>query len=447
MKSLLKSYEFNLSVRIVLLFSLLTATAYCLLHQQYQSMLLLLVPFLLLQVVELIRFLNRANIELAQFLEAVQYRDFSVMFNERKASPSVRKLRRAFNTINGTFRGLANEKEAQFQYLQRILEMVNTGILSYDDLGKVVWMNESLKQMLSVPYLKTIQSLGLRNQDLYDTIMQLKPGEQRIVVLRSDQSVLRVVLSSTAFRTSDFYYKLIVFQNVGEALDETEAQAWQKLLRVMTHEIMNSVAPIASLADTLIKRLHTNGEVELPITDLEMGMDAIKKRSEGLMRFADTYRNLSRTAAPLLSKVLVRELFENIYQLLEPTLDKRGIEFDVVLRDPHLSIEADTSLMEQVLINLVLNAMEAVKDRPQALITVEGYVNEFQQKVLTISDNGQGMPPEVLEKIFIPFFTTKPQGSGIGLSFSRQIMFAHRGSIKAQSVEGQGSTFTLVFPV
>lgn len=446
MKSLLKSYEFNLSVRIILLFGLLTGTAYCVLHDKYQSLLILLLPFLLLQVVELIRFLNRANIELAQFLEAVQYRDFSVMFNERKASPSVRKLRRAFNTISGTFRALSNEKEAQYQYLQRILEMVNTGILSYDDMGKVVWMNESLKQMLGVPYLKTIQSLALRNQSLYETILQLKPGEQRIVVLRSEQAILKVVLSSTAFRTSDFYYKLVVFQNVGEALDETEAQAWQKLLRVMTHEIMNSVAPIASLADTLIKRLHTNGEVELPIADLELGMEAIKKRSEGLLRFADTYRNLSRTAAPQVAKVLARELFENIYQLLEPTLEKRNIELDIILKDPHLSVEADASLIEQVLINLLLNAIEAVKDRPDARITLEGFVNEFQQKVLVVSDNGQGMPPEVLEKVFIPFFTTKPQGSGIGLSFSRQIMFAHRGSIKAQSVEHEGSIFTLVFP-
>lgn len=446
MQSFFKSYEFNISLRIILLFSLITATAYCSLTPAYRTFLVLCIPFLVFQVLELIRFLNKANNELTQFLEAVQYRDFSVMFNERKASPSVRKLRRAFNTINGTFRGLSNEKEAQYQYLQRILEMVNTGILSYDDLGKVIWMNESLKQMLNMPYLKTIHSLELRNKELHNTITQLKPGEQRIVLLHSEKAAIRVVLSSTAFRTSEFYYKLIVFQNVGEALDETEAQAWQKLLRVMTHEIMNSVAPIASLADTLKKRLHTIGEVELPISDLELGMETIKKRSEGLLRFADTYRNLSRIAQPTLEEVYVRDLLENVYQLMEPTLAQKGIELDIILKDTNLTIEADTSLIEQVLINLVLNATEAVKEQAEPNIRLAAYLNETQQRVIEITDNGTGMPAEVLEKIFIPFFTTKKNGSGIGLSFSRQIMFSHRGTIKAQSVENQGSVFVLTFP-
>jgi len=257
------------------------------------------------------------------------------------------------------------------------------------------------------------------------------------------------LMTATAFQTSGRIYKLIAFQNVSEALDETESKAWQKLLSVMTHEIMNSVAPISSLAETLKNRLQLSvaGINERPdgLEDLELGIDTIKRRSEGLLKFAETYRNLNKITTPNFKKLYVRDLFENLHQLMQPTLLQKNIELEVILKDPELTVEADSNLVEQVLINLLVNAMEAVKDKTDARIVLSAYATLGNKIVLKVIDNGAGMSPEVMDKIFIPFFSTKKSGSGIGLSLCKQIMMLHKGNVQVQSVEGEGSAFMLQF--
>jgi len=256
------------------------------------------------------------------------------------------------------------------------------------------------------------------------------------------------LLSATAFQTDGKKYKLIAFQNVNEALDETESKAWQKLLSVMTHEIMNSIAPISSLADTLKNRLqsvtHLSNE-EGSIDDLELGIDTIKRRSEGLLKFAETYRNLNKITKPNLRKVYIRDLFESMHHLMQPTLAQKNIEMEIILKDPDLPLEADTNLIEQVLINLVVNAIEAVKERPEPRIVLSAYLSNNKKTVIRVADNGMGMSEEVLDKIFIPFFSTKKHGSGIGLSLCKQIIMLHRGNIQVHSVEGEGTAFLLQF--
>jgi two-component system nitrogen regulation sensor histidine kinase NtrY len=218
---------------------------------------------------------------------------------------------------------------------------------------------------------------------------------------------------------------------------------------VMTHEIMNSVAPISSLADTLKNRL----EKSIPdlsnktgaIDDLEIGIETIKRRSEGLLKFAETYRNLNKISQPNLKKVLVRDLFETLFQLMQPTLDQKNIQLDIVLKEPNLAVEADTSLVEQVLINLLVNAIEAVKDNPEPKIILSADAMQNNKVQLKITDNGAGMTEEVMEKIFIPFFSTKKSGSGIGLSLCKQIMMLHKGNIQVQSKPGRGTAFVLQF--
>jgi len=257
------------------------------------------------------------------------------------------------------------------------------------------------------------------------------------------------LLSATAFQTEEKIYKLIAFQNVNEALDETEAKAWQKLLSVMTHEIMNSVAPISSLADTLKNRLveSMNGmqKENSSIEDLELGIDTIKRRSEGLLKFAETYRNLNKITTLNLQHVYVRDLFENLHQLMQPTLEQKNIEMDIVLKDTGLMLDVDVNLIEQVLINLVVNAMEAVKDAPNPHIILSAYDDIKHKVIIKIADNGAGMSPELMDKIFIPFFSTKKTGSGIGLSLCKQIMMLHKGNVQVQSRENEGTAFYLNF--
>jgi two-component system nitrogen regulation sensor histidine kinase NtrY len=444
-----KRYEWRILLRVFLLFATLSITSFLLVKGWFVYM-LLAVPVIIYQVVELYRFQRKAHDELEQFVESVHYRDFSRYFDVKHAPLEIQTLRKGFNEINTTFKVISKEKETQYQYLQKILELVDTGILSYEGTsGEIVWMNESLKQMLQLPYLKTIHSLQKRDGELYKEILTLKPGDNRIATAHLERSSFKILLSATAFQTEGKIYKLIAFQNVNEALDETESKAWQKLLSVLTHEIMNSVAPISSLADTLKSRLQQSVELlnndSGSIDDLEIGIETIKRRSEGLLKFAETYRNLNKITTLNLKRVYVRDIFENLMQLMQPTLEQKSIEFETILKDTDLALDADTNLLEQVLINLVVNAIEAVRDRPNPRIILSSYLASNRKTVIKVADNGNGIPDEVLDKIFIPFFSTKKSGSGIGLSLCKQIMMLHKGNIQVQSAEGEGTAFLLQF--
>lgn len=444
-----KRFEFKIFIRILFLFITLLVAAYLITGGTFVY-LFLLAPLIIYQLVELYRFHVRTQSELDEFVQAIKYRDFSRYFNVRNAPIELQQLREGFNQITSTFKDISKEKETSFQYLHKILELVDTGIMSFSVVeGTMIWMNESLKKMLQLPFVKTIHSLKTRDEHLYNEIISLKPAESKIAMVHLESRSFKILLSATAFQTEGEKFMLIAFQNINEALDETESRAWQKLLSVMTHEIMNSVAPISSLADTLKNRLeqsmnqidNSHGAVH----DLEIGIETIKRRSESLLKFAETYRNLNKITKPNLKKVYVRDLFENLYQLMEPTLDQKNIEMDIVLKDPGLEVEVDPSLIEQVLINLIVNAKEALKDRPDAKIVLSGLLSSKQKPLIKVADNGTGIEEEILENIFIPFFSTKKTGSGIGLSLCKQIMMLHKGNINVHSVPGEGTVFTLQF--
>lgn len=444
-----KRYEWRILLRVLLMFATLSVASFLLVKGWY-IYLLLIFPVIIYQVFDLYRFHRKTKDELDQFVESVHYRDFSRHFDVKHAPVEVQPLRKGFNEINTTFKVMSKEKETQYQYVQKILELVDTGILSYmEKTGEVVWMNESLKRMLQLPYLKTIHSLSKRDPELYKEIISSRPGENKIATAHPEKSSFKILLSATAFQTEGNIYKLIAFQNVNEALDETESKAWQKLLSVLTHEIMNSVAPISSLAETLKHRLqqsvpalnNDSGSVD----DLELGIETIKRRSDGLLKFAETYRSLNKITKLNLKKIYVRDIFENLLQLMQPTLEQKNIELETILKDTDISLEVDTDLLEQVMINLMLNAIEAVKDKPDPRIILSAYTSTNHKTIIKVADNGNGMPDELLDKIFIPFFSTRKNGSGIGLSLCKQIMMLHKGNIHVQSVEGEGTAFLLQF--
>lgn len=432
-----------------MLFISITLASYLLVSKN-TNYLFLVVPIIIYQLIELYRYHFKGQKELEQFVESIRYRDFSRHFSVKKAPLELRSLRDGFNQITNTFKEISKEKETSFQYLQKILELVDTGILSFNlENGEIIWMNESLKKMLNLPYLKHIHSLVNRDKELYEEVISLKPAESKIAMVHLENRSFKILLSGTAFQTDGNKFMLIAFQNINEALDETESKAWKKLLSVMTHEIMNSVAPISSLADTLKNRLensieHLNNE-NGAVYDLEIGIETIKRRSESLLKFAETYRNLNKVTEPNLKKVYVRDLFENLYQLMEPTLDKKNIEMDIVLKDPNLTVEVDPSLIEQVLINLIVNATEALKDKSDGRIVLSGSLSSKEKPLIKVADNGTGIDENILESIFIPFFSTKKTGSGIGLSLCKQIMMLHKGNIHVHSVAGEGTAFTLQF--
>lgn len=430
------------------MFLVLLLSSFAFVKEWYWIM-VITIPLVLYLIYDYYNYHKKTKAEIEQFVESVHYRDFSRHFDIKSASVDLVPFRAGFNEINSTFKTISKEKETQFLHLKTILEIVDTGIFSYEmESGEVLWMNESLKNMLLIPYLKTVNSLLKRDENLYHTIINLPAGGKTVTKITKNGNSFKVLLSATIFTNETHTYKLIAFQNINEALDEEEAKAWQKLLSVMTHEIMNSVAPISSLAETLKLRISDSvlqdSRNKEALLDIEAGILTIKNRSEGLLKFTETYRNLSKINKINLSEVLVIDLFEPIQQLLTPTIEQLNIEFEVILRNPLLKLKIDAALMEQVLINLLLNAKDAVKDVPHPKISLIAESNN-NETIIKIIDNGIGIPEEIMEKIFIPFFSTKKSGSGIGLSLCKQIMLLHKGNIKVRSVEREGSIFILTF--
>ena len=438
----------NLLGRLMLLLAALAGGGYAALHHAY-GLALVALGALLALVVALARYLTRGQQALLDFTLALKYRDFSRQYPEQPASASLRRLHAAFNQVNATFRELRAEKEAQFQYLQTILALLDTGIVSYDAAGTVAWVNEAFKNTLQLPYLKNIQALQHRQPVLYEAIRRAVPGQPAVVKLTVGSHAVQLLLSATQFKMQGEAFTLLAFKNISQALAATETAAWQQLLRVMTHEIMNSVTPIASLADSLGRHVRAaqqqDSAAEL-LDDVSTGIRIIQQRSEGLLRFAQVYRNFSTLAPPQRTTLYVQELLQTTRQLLAEQLTAQGIEVVISVRPVHLTLQADGHLLEQVLINLLLNAAQAVDQTPDPRISLLAWLDGQERVVIEVKDNGSGIPADLLDSIFVPFFTTRPSGSGIGLSLAKQIMQLHQGSIQVQSMEGAGSAFQLWFP-
>ncbi len=442
----MEKVKLKILLRTLILLVSLCIAAYFMVTGSY-TYFLLLGPVIIYQLYLIYRNQLMLYREVEQFSQALYYRDFSRNFNTNSVS-ELKPLYSNFNEISRLFQQVSRDKETQYQYLQKILELVNTGILSYEtESGEVIWMNESLRMMLDRPYIKNIHSFAKRDEILYHEIIALKPGESKIVTIVTRKLNVKTLLSATAFQTNGVKYQLIAFQNINEALDETESRAWQKLLSVLTHEIMNSIAPISSLADTIKNRLGSldkKMDADNSLADLELGISTIKRRSEGLLKFAETYRNLNKITKPNVQALYVRDLFENLHSLMQPTLEQKNIELDIIIKDPNHIFEADITLVEQVMINLLVNAIEAVKSNPAPQITL--YADRSNEKtIIKIIDNGVGIDAEVLDKIFIPFFSTRKTGSGIGLTLCKQIMMLHNGNIQVVSKPGEGTSFILQF--
>jgi nitrogen fixation/metabolism regulation signal transduction histidine kinase len=345
---------------------------------------------------------------------------------------------------------LSREKETQQQYLKKMLDVINTGILSYDmETMETLWMNDSLKAMLHIPHIKNIRWLEKRNKQLYGELIDIPLGTSRLVTINSGNRTIKTLTNASIFQTGERTCKLIAFHNISATLEEIEAGAWKGLLDVMTHEIMNSIAPVSSLADTMKKRIanlreEMGSEIHPDFDDMQFAMETIHRRSEGLLRFANTYRNLSKTIVPEMHPVNLYELMGNIYQLMVPSLRQKGILLELKTDDASVIASIDRSLIEQVIINFITNATYAVKDKETPQIFLFSGIME-ENPYLTVADNGCGISPEIREKMFIPFFSTKKNGTGIGLSLSREIVKIHGGQLLIQSQVGEGSAFTVLF--
>jgi two-component system nitrogen regulation sensor histidine kinase NtrY len=407
----------------------------------------------ILEVILLIRFVERTNRKLTRFFESIRYADFSSSFSDPGLGKSFEDLSREFNLVIDAFRKYRTEKEEHFNYLQTVIQHVSIGIIVFQKDGRVDVFNQAMSKMLRIKNIRNVSDLGKIKDDLPATLMGLKPGDSTLFKVITRDELLQLSITATGFRMRGEDYTLVSMQNISAELDEKEIESWQKMIRVLTHEIMNSITPITSLASTVhdmtIRR--EDGKIKMNVLDeedtesVDKAITTIQNRSQGLLNFVEVYRDLTRIPKPNFRYFRISELFDRCSLLLKPKMEELGIACSSKVFPPDLMITADPDLIDQVVINLMLNAIDAVKEVENPKITILATVNNANRVVIDFQDNGTGIMPDILDKIFMPFFTSKKHGNGIGLSLSRQIMHLHKGSILVRSKPEEGTVFTLVF--
>jgi signal transduction histidine kinase len=344
------------------------------------------------------------------------------------------------------FRATRSEKEENFRYLQTVVEHVGVGLIAYQANGDVELINNAAKRLLDVPHLRTIGALGEKSRPLVEVLRTLKAGERALVKFDAGHEPLQLVLHATEFRARGESITLVSVQNIQGELEEKELEAWQNLIRVLTHEIMNSITPISSLASTAHELIGGSGTPDRETAgDIRGALETIHKRSQGLLHFVETYRTLTRIPKPRFQIVRVSDLFERLRNLMTPRASSAGVTLSTGIEPGDLEVNADPALLEEVLINLVTNAIQALTGAAGGRITVRALLDGRGRVVVEVKDNGPGITAEQLDKVFVPFYTTKPEGSGIGLSLCRGIMRMHRGTVLARSEPGVETVFTLKF--
>jgi two-component system nitrogen regulation sensor histidine kinase NtrY len=405
---------------------------------------------IILQLIDIFKFVNQTNRKLTRFLESVKYSDFISGFaSDNKLGRSFKDLNIAFNEVLEAFRKARSEKEEQGQYLNTVVQQVRTGILSFDTDGSVQLINTNAKRFMGITNIKNIRELIALNPKLYHAINSAEPGKSE---LYKGSNELYLTIQATEMRIRGMDVKLVTLQNIQPELQKQELEAWQNLTRVLRHEIMNSITPISSLTSTLREILDhdmekRSGHYELKeegADDLREGLSTIENRSKGLIKFIDAYREYTSLPRPKISTVRLKDLIEHVAQLMKTELKKTNINFNYACSSEYLTIQADLEMIEQVLINLLKNAIEALAETENPTLQLIGRYDE-NSVMIEIIDNGPGIIAEAVERIFVPFYTTKRTGSGIGLSLSRQIMQMHNGSINVESDPDVQTTFTLRF--
>lgn len=450
-----RNFRINAIIRIALITLSIFAFFYTWLNYDFFITPALVALLILIQLFALFKWVDKTNRDLASFLESIRFSEFTRSFQVEGMGSSFDELSRAFNEVIKDFQTVRSEKEEHFQYLQSIVQNIEVSIIAYQRDGTVEMINKAAKKLFQVSGIKNIKQLYTISNELVDRLLTLNPGESILVKVQQEDDILQLAVNCSEFKIHNKHIVLATIKNIQSVLEEQETEAWQKLISVLTHEIMNSITPIASLSSTIDMMIKSLKEVESQhgaaaidqetVGEIQQALQTIHKRSTGLMHFVNTYRNLTRIPKPNFRILKVNELFDNIKPLMDEEIRQARIDFRVELDPPEMEFSADIDLLEQVIINILKNAIHALEGKENGQIVMKAFLNKRGRVTIQVSDNGKGILPDVIDKIFIPFFTTKPKGSGIGLSLSRQIMRLHGGSITAFSQPEQGSTFTLTF--
>ncbi len=448
-----KRFRFAVVIRVILLMVFVFMFFYLALIAKHQISAAILAVIIGLQTYALIRYVEQTNKKLTQFFNSIRHADFSTSFSDKSLGKNFDLLHKSLNEVIAEFKKHRAEKQEHFNYLQTVVQHINIGIICYKSDGTIDMYNNTAKRLFKKPNIRTVYELESVKAELPANLLKLKAGDKSLIKIFTGDEIKQLSAYATEFKMRGEEFTLVAFQDIHAELEEKEIESWQKLIRVLTHEIMNSITPISSLASTVNDMLieKDNEKITLKtlegddIESIEQALATIQNRSNGLLNFVDIYRNLTRIPKPNFRYFQIRDAFDRAEQLLATKLEKQNIKCRCNVFPADLKLTADPDLIDQVLINLVLNSIDAVKNQEKPEIKLTAYNNENNRTFIEISDNGSGIKQDIIDKIFMPFFTSKKEGSGIGLSLSRQIMHLHKGVISVKSKPDEGTIFTLIF--
>ncbi|MED5530693.1 MAG: ATP-binding protein [Pseudomonadota bacterium] len=436
----LKGYRFQTVSNIGLLVVCASSSSYLAFAGLWPVAAVVLSLATLLIALRMVRQANRQQSDFTQFIRNISHNDFSTTTLLHDADSDTADFLYAQKALIDKYKQLKAEKSAQHEYLDRVVEHVDTALLCFDEAEKIVIANRAAKDLLQVSLLINLHQIDATCPPLGQSMRSLIPGKSQLLKVMLGSESMQLLLSAREFKLLGNQHKLVSIQNIQKAIDETEISSWQKLIKVLTHEIMNSMTPIVSLSSHLEKALDDDRD-----TDMGKGIRSIASRSQGLLRFVESYRSLSNLPQPAMAEIDVSDLFDRITRLMDDRLSTSGCMLSVDVEPRDMTIIADRHQVEQILLNLLSNAVDAVMDCPSRQIQLKGYLDSRDRPVIAVIDSGTGIPAKQLDDIFTPFYTTKETGSGIGLSLSRQLAHLNRAGLTVRSKVGDGSSFMLVF--
>ncbi len=443
-------FSIALALRLILIFTSVALSVLLILKPGYHAATLLALVVTLLLTIEVYWFVSKTNQELARFLDAVRYADFGQRFRFGEQGAGFERLGATFTHILDRFREERKGQEQELRHLKALIEHVPVPLISVCRDGSLDLWNNAARRLFGTAHVTRTEDLRSFGDEFFGYITTLEAGQRVVCRFDIDGMTQQLILSASDITIDSRAERLISLQNIQSELDVMQQNAWQDLVRVLTHEIMNSITPVASLARTasvLVEdarsKVADHPDVVAELQDAQDAVTTVARRSDGLMKFVGGYRKLTRLPTPNKTRFVIGELFNDVVRIAVP--GNKGVSFQIMMEPSGLDLVADRELVEQVLINLLQNAVQVLVDTPDAIVWLSARLNVRGHVVIEVADNGPGITDDVASRMFVPFYTTRREGSGVGLALSRQIMIVHGGSITFLHREGGGARFMLVF--